>query len=126
MEHLSADSLSMRVVNSYTLALLVFGVSYAFSNRWPSNRVLSYFADISFPLYVIHAVAGYVALGIMAAQGVPPIVALGCALAGALMISSLLHFGVEMPTHRLGQRLARTLTRPQGDRRVPPNSAAPG
>ncbi len=113
----------MRVVNSYTLALLVFGVSYAFSHRWPSNRVLSYFADISFPLYVIHAVAGYVALGIMAAHGVAPIVALGCTLAGALLVSTLLHVGVELPTHRLGQRLARALTRPQDDRPVPPNSA---
>ena len=77
----------MLVVNSYTLALLVFCASYAFSNRWPASRVLGYFADISFPLYVVHGIAGYVALGIMAAHGVGPIVALGCALAGALLVS---------------------------------------
>ena len=118
----SADSFSMRVVNSYSLALLVFCVSYAFRSRWPSSRVLSYFADISFPLYVVHAVAGYVALGIMTAHRVAPFTALGCALAGALLISSLLHVGVELPTHRLGQRLARALTRPQDDRDVSPNS----
>jgi len=119
----ASDSLSMRVVNSYTLALLVFGVSYALSNRWRPNRVLSYFADISFPLYVIHAVAGYVALGIMAVHGVAPIVALGCTLAGALLASTLLHVGVELPTHRLGQRWARALTRVKDDRPVSPNSA---
>ena len=105
------------------LALLVFCVSYAFRNRWPSSRVLSYFADISFPLYVIHAVAGYVALGIMTAHGVAPFTALGCALAGALLISTLLHAGVELPTHRLGQRLARALTHPQDDRPIAPHSA---
>ena len=116
MEQFAPDSLSMRVVNSYTLALLVFCVSYALSHRWRSNRVLSYFADISFPLYVIHAVAGYVALGIMAAHGVAPIVALGCTLAGALLVSTVLHVGVELPTHRLGQRLARALTRAKDDR----------
>ena len=118
----SADSLSMRAVNSYTLALLVFCASYAFSNRWPTSRILAFFADISFPLYVVHGVAGYVALGIMVAQGVAPIVALGCALAGALLISFLLHIVVELPTHRLGQRLARALTRPD-DRPISAPSA---
>jgi peptidoglycan/LPS O-acetylase OafA/YrhL len=114
----SAESLSALVVNSYTLALIVFGLSYAFSKRWPSSRVLNYFADISFPLYVVHGVAGYVALGIMAAHGIGPIAALGCTLAGALLISTLLHVGVELPTHRLGQRWARTLTRVNDDRPV--------
>ena len=120
---IASDSLSMRVVNSYTLALIVFGVSYAFSNRWPSNRILSYFADISFPLYVIHAVAGYVALGVMTAHGLGPIVVLGCTLAGAMLVSTLLHVGVELPTHRLGQRWARALTRVEDDRPVSPTSA---
>jgi peptidoglycan/LPS O-acetylase OafA/YrhL len=119
----SAESLSMLVVNSYTLALFTFFVSYAFSSRWPASRVLGFFADISFPLYVVHGVAGYVALGIMAAHGVSPIVALGCTLAGALLVSTLLHVGVELPTHRLGQRWARALTRVEDDRPVSPTSA---
>jgi len=119
----SAESLSVLVVNSYTLALIVFGLSYAFSKRWPSSRVLSYFADISFPLYVVHGVAGYVALGIMAAHGVGPVVALGCTLAGAMLVSTLLHVGVELPTHRLGQRWARALTRVNHDPPVSPTSA---
>jgi peptidoglycan/LPS O-acetylase OafA/YrhL len=89
----SAESLSMLVVNSYTLALIVFCVSYAYSKRWPASRVLSYFADVSFPLYVVHGVAGYVALGIMAAHGAGPIVAVVSTLAGALFISTLLHVG---------------------------------
>ena len=59
----------------------------------------------------------------MTAQGVAPFTALGCALAGALLISTLLHVGVELPTDRLGQRLARALTRPQDDRPIPPHSA---
>jgi peptidoglycan/LPS O-acetylase OafA/YrhL len=119
----SAESLSMLVVNSYTLALIVFCVSYAYSKRWPASRVLSYFADVSFPLYVVHGVAGYVALGIMAAHGAGPIVAVVSTLAGALFISTLLHVGVELPTHRLGQRWARALTRVKDDRPVSPNSA---
>ena len=119
----SAESLSMLVVNSYTLALIVFCVSYAYSKRWPASRVLSYFADVSFPLYVVHGVAGYVALGIMAAHGAGPIVAVVSTLAGALFISTLLHVGVELPTHRLGQRWARALTRVKDDRPVSPNSS---
>ena len=107
----AADTLSGLVVNSYTLAFAVFSASYVFSHRWPPNRLLAFFADISYPLYVVHGVAGYVVLRIMVAHGIAPIAALLLALSGALVISWLLHIAVELPTHRLGQHLARTITR---------------
>ena len=98
------------VITSYALAFVVFLASYLFSRRWPSTRLLAFFADISYPLYVVHGIAGYVALGIMVAHGIAPAVAFLLALSGALAISWLLHIAVELPTHRFGQRLARTLT----------------
>jgi peptidoglycan/LPS O-acetylase OafA/YrhL len=104
------DTLSGPVVNSYTLAFAVFFASYVFSNRWPPNRLLAFCADISYPLYVVHGIAGYVALRIMLAHGIAPVVALLLALSGALVISWLLHIAVELPTHRLGQHLAWIIT----------------
>lgn len=109
---------SWREVSSYLLALVVFAASYAFSQRWPQNRLTGFLADVSYPLYVVHAVAGYVALRILVAHDVAPVAALILALSGALLLSWLLHIAVEMPTHRLGQRWARAMTRREDDRRT--------
>ena len=103
-------ALSGLVISSYTLAFAVFLVSYLFSRWWRPNRLLAFVADISYPLYVVHGIAGYVALGVMVAHGIAPVVALLLALSGALAISWLLHIAVESPTHRLGQRLARAIS----------------
>jgi peptidoglycan/LPS O-acetylase OafA/YrhL len=98
---------SSTMIGSYALALAVFSASYLLARFWPPNRLLTFFADVSYPLYVVHGIAGYVALGIMVAQGIAPVAAFLLALSGALAISWLLHIAIELPTHRLGQRLAR-------------------
>jgi len=103
----TTPELSPMMVGSYGLALAVFSASYLLARLWPPNRVLTFFADISYPLYVVHGIAGYVALRIMVAQGIGPLAALLLALSGALAISWLLHIAIELPTHRLGQRWAR-------------------
>jgi peptidoglycan/LPS O-acetylase OafA/YrhL len=61
-----------------------------------------------------------VALRIMVAHSVAPVAALILALSGALLLSWLLHIAVEVPTHRLGQRWARAMTR------IHPGLAQPG
>ena len=120
----ATDTLSWEIIRSYTFALAVFAVSYAFSNRWPPSRLLDFFADISFPLYVVHGVAGYVALRIMLAYDVPSVVAFLSALAGALLASWIVHIAVEVPTHRLGRRWARAMTRRERDSDTPVQSKA--
>jgi peptidoglycan/LPS O-acetylase OafA/YrhL len=105
------DTLSWEVGRSFAFALAVFSVSYAYSHRWPSSRILDFFADVSYPLYLVHGVAGYVSLRIMMEHNVNPIVSIMIAVSGALLVSWILHIAVELPTHRLGQRWARAVTR---------------
>ena len=111
----SGNTLSWELIRSYAFALVVFAASYACAQRWPPSRVFDFFADISYPLYVVHAVAGYVALRVMIAHNVPSLVALIAALCGAVLLSWILHVLIELPTHRLGQRWARAVTRREVD-----------
>jgi peptidoglycan/LPS O-acetylase OafA/YrhL len=94
------------VARSYAAALLTFGVACACPRIFNGNRVFDFLADISYPLYVIHGVAGYVALRILLDKGVGPWPSLFVVTVGCLVASSLLHVLVERPSQALGKRLA--------------------
>lgn len=98
-------SANISVAWNYAFALLTFAFAYSFPNLFKSNRLFDFFAKISYPLYVIHGVSGYVALRIMLEVGVKAwvslIVVTGCAIA----ISYLLHRYIERPFQNLGKSL---------------------
>lgn len=95
---------------SYALALAVFALAYARSSGWARNRALAALADISYPLYVIHGVAGYAALRLLLDAGMSVWPAVLLVTLAALGMSWVLHRWIEMPTHRLGRALAGRLS----------------
>jgi peptidoglycan/LPS O-acetylase OafA/YrhL len=95
---------------SYGLALLVFSGAYAFADRCPRYRVVGFFADISYPLYVVHGVAGYVALRVLLDLGMKAWLSILLVAVGAFGLAWLVHIWIEAPTQRLGRRLANRLT----------------
>jgi len=94
------------VARSYAAAVLTFVFAYTFPGIFKGNRLFDFLADISYPLYVIHGVAGYVALRILLDKGVGPWPSLFVVTVGCLVASSLLHVLVERPSQALGKRLA--------------------
>ena len=96
---------------SYTTALAVFLLAYRFQGPWASARPLQFLASISYPLYAVHAVMGYVILWAMAASGFAPSVAILAASVVALTLSCGLHVFVEKPSQSLAQRIATRLSR---------------
>ncbi len=95
----------------YALAVAVFVCAWRFGRtmrRAPS--LLIWLADISYPLYAVHAVLGYVLLRLMVEHGVPPVAAIVVALVVVLATADLLHRSVEEPTRRLGRRCGRWIT----------------
>lgn len=99
-------SANLGVAWSYAFALLTFAFSYSFQHLFRSNRVLDFFADISYPLYVIHGVAGYVALRIMLEMGFRAWFSLLVVTTICIASSWLLHVLVEAPSQKLGKKLA--------------------
>lgn len=104
-------SANLGVAWSYAFALLTFAFSYSFPHLFKSNRVFDFLADISYPLYVIHGVAGYIALRIMLDVGWKAWVSLLIVTAACLFLSWLLHVLIESPFQKLGKQLAAKLTR---------------
>lgn len=85
----------------------LFALVSVVGDRWRSHPVTGFFADISYPLYVVHAVLGYVLLSLLTAGGLRAPAAILVAAATAIVVAWLVHRVVEEPTHRLGQRWAR-------------------
>ncbi|MBN8884413.1 MAG: acyltransferase [Rudaea sp.] len=94
---------------SYVLATLLFGFAASFPRCFRATRLGNFFADISYPLYAIHGVAGYVALRLLLDAGVATWASLAVTTAAALALAWLLHVAIEVPSDRLGKRLARRL-----------------
>jgi len=100
------QSIGTFLLVNYTLALLVFALVYGLRARLRYSRVLDFLANISYPLYVVHAVVGYVLLTVL--YGILPNPLIDSALTFALIlpIAYLLHRFVELPSNRLGRRAA--------------------
>lgn len=96
---------------SYGFALITFAFAYSFSNFFKANRTFNFLANISYPLYVIHGVAGYVALRIMLDNGIKASVSLLVVTTFCLFFSWLIHILVEYPSQALGKRLGAKLTK---------------
>ena len=89
------------------VALVVFVLAATFPRSVENNPVLRFFAGISFPLYVIHAVLGYVVMRVLIDLGVDPTLATMAAVVVAIGVAMGLHATVETWSQRRGGALAK-------------------
>lgn len=99
-------SANLKIAWSYGFALLTFMFAYSFPFHFRGNRFFNFLADISYPLYVIHSVAGYVVLRIMLDLGLRAWLSLLIVTTIFLFFSWLLHLFIEVPSQALGKRLS--------------------
>lgn len=97
---------------SYGFALVTFLLAFLFRRLFRANVFFDFFADISYPLYVVHAVGGYVALRILLEMGSPNWLALPLVTASAIALSWVIHVAVERPSQNLGKSLSRRFSSP--------------
>jgi peptidoglycan/LPS O-acetylase OafA/YrhL len=115
------NSASFGIAASYVFALATFVFAYAYPRFFRGNSVFNFLADVSYPLYVIHGVAGYAALRLLLDQGFKAWTALMLVTIVCLIVAWLLHRLIERPSQALGKRLARRL-----EMRPPMTIAWPG
>jgi peptidoglycan/LPS O-acetylase OafA/YrhL len=72
-----------------------------------TESLLSFFADISYPLYIVHGVTNYVFMRILLDMGFSPLIVIGIALIDSVLIAFLLHVFIEVPTNEYGKVLAK-------------------
>jgi peptidoglycan/LPS O-acetylase OafA/YrhL len=100
------EGLRQSGIPNYLLGLGVFTGCYLLRDRLGSWRVLERLADISYPLYVIHAFLGYCYMRIFVSVWDRPWLALGSCLAVVLLLAYGLHRFIEAPCNALGKQLA--------------------
>jgi peptidoglycan/LPS O-acetylase OafA/YrhL len=88
---------------NYAVAAIIFATCYTVRAQIPDLSALRWLAAISYPLYVVHGVMGYVTMRILLDLGLSPTMTIILATFQALAISALLHFFVELPTQRIGK-----------------------
>lgn len=110
-----ANPMASVLIINYILALLIFSFSYfLFKEKkyQPGKQnifenILTRLADISYPLYLTHAIFGYTYLRIFIIFNNNPWIALSSCLFIILGISMLIHKFIEVPSNLLGKRLAK-------------------
>jgi peptidoglycan/LPS O-acetylase OafA/YrhL len=111
-------------VHNYLLGLALFAAGYAARAWFRATRVLDFFADISYPLYLVHSLAGYVAMKWMMQQGLAFGAALPLTFATACLLAWLIHHAVELPSARLGKRMGRATSAAPAQREAPADQTA--
>ena len=96
---------------AYLAALAVFAVAFLSREKLRHGPVTRALSAISYPLYVVHPLIGYVAIRILTDRGLPLAAATMLALALVVALATLLHVWIEKPTMTLGKSLAGRLTR---------------
>jgi len=91
---------------SYGVAVIVFVGAMAARDRITSHGILAALADISYPLYVLHAVPGYALMRLALSHGFAPWACVAMAWAWAIAAAAVVHVWVERPTHAWGRALA--------------------
>jgi len=94
------------LVKNYTYALALFWSCYLLRHRFKDNKILDFVADISFPLYLIHSMIGYVSMPILIDKGIPYTFAWMISLGLAVLIAFLVHRYVEVPVNAFGKKVS--------------------
>lgn len=90
---------------SYGWAVGVFALAAAIPERFTDNRMLNYFAAISYPLYVVHCLIGYVVLRLLFDMGWPVLVNQVTAFVLVIALAHILHRVVEKPSHDFARQV---------------------
>lgn len=82
----------------YIIAIVVFYICFLLRNSIKENKVLSHFSDISYPLYVVHALFGYAIMYVLVDREFGPYASIATATGCAYLASLLIHVFIERPS----------------------------
>lgn len=92
------------VERSYFYAAAIFGGCFLGRAYFPDVAPLRALSAISYPLYVVHGIMGYVIMRIALTAGSSGLGAIAPAVVISTAVATALHFAVERPTQAIGKR----------------------
>lgn len=94
------------ITYNYIYSFLLFALAYAMRDRWIAIRPLDWLAAISYPLYAVHTLVGFVFMQHLIRSGWSYYQTLLVTLPLLFTLCYVLHRTVEKPTQVYGKRLA--------------------
>jgi peptidoglycan/LPS O-acetylase OafA/YrhL len=91
---------------SFAAAVAVFAAAMRFPKIIGSIPLIGFWADISYPLYVVHGLTGYVLIEVLLARGIGPWPAILIAFTVVTILAVVLHVTVETSSREMGRRMA--------------------
>lgn len=104
--YVGPNSSQLALAGNYGLAILVFAFAASYPQLFKLNGLAKFFANISYPLYAVHGVAGYVVLSILWHYQVKAWISMIIVTILAVGVSWILHVFVEERSNKWGKRLA--------------------
>jgi len=93
---------------SYTVAFLVFINVYLLKDSIKYNKILDFFANISYPLYIVHGVIAYILMTVLDNRyRLNPYFSMTIAFIVTIAVAFALHLVVEERTNQFGKKVAR-------------------
>ncbi|WP_279609715.1 acyltransferase family protein [Burkholderia ambifaria] len=89
---------------NYFYALVLFSCCFALRDRFRPLKIVDFFANISYPLYLVHAVSGYAIIRLLMVYHFRYYQAAAVALICAVAVAYILHRVIEMPTANIWNR----------------------
>lgn len=102
--HCLVPSLEQLYLLNYGVALLLFFNIYILRDRIKTNKLLNFFAENSYAIYLLHGANGYILLTIFYDMGVPMYLNLPIVIIIVLFVSWLFHKYVEKPIGQLAKK----------------------
>jgi peptidoglycan/LPS O-acetylase OafA/YrhL len=91
-------------------ALVIFGAALWHGMKWHWLRPLRWVADISYPLYLVHAPLAWIVLAVLARHGWG-MASAGLIAGGVVILAAwLIHISIESPGRRLGAAITKRRT----------------
>ena len=117
----AAVLLQLRPVPAATCVLAAAAIGLSAEGRlgWLAARPLLWLGAISYPLYLCHQTASYVAIRALDAAGLPHAAGICVAIVLSLALAAAITFAVERPALRITRAAYRRLTRAPGAVPVP-------
>lgn len=98
------------IENSVNIASYIYGTAtfvgfYITRDEFRPSKLLNKFSIISYPLYIMHGLIGYIILAIMNDYGVNFYISFIVAVSIPIILATIIHLTVEKPSIRLYKRL---------------------
>lgn len=93
------------IAMNYSYAFLIFMALFLLRNKIMDNFILDFLSRISYPLYLVHSVCGYVIISAMKEKGFGILLSYAFAISFSMVLAYIMHISVEIKSNKVGKRI---------------------